>query len=304
MIKLICWNARSIKTFGALERLINLRKMHNLSIITILEPFSNTDHLESYRMQMLMNSAYSNSNSKIWLFWSNDVICKVLDSDQQQVTCEIIHVECSEKFIITFVYAKCKDHLRRPLWNSMLKWADTRYPWCTIGDFNVISSTKEKKGGRDYNISKSLEFISVIEACGLVDMGYSGQNYTWCNHRKNGDRVWKRLDRGMVNDNWLEKMPQSSITHLPAVGSDHSPLLMEMNNNQSAVIKYFKFLNYWTENDHFLSTVNNCWNRHVKGEPMWILHTKLKRLTKTLRDWSKKEYGDVFEKVRQYEEAV
>ncbi|TMW81069.1 hypothetical protein EJD97_012226, partial [Solanum chilense] len=243
-----------------------------------------------------MNFAHSNPNSKIWLFWSNEVICNVLDSDQQQVTCELIHEECSEKFIITFVYAKCKDYLRRPLWDSMLQWANTDYPWCTIGDFNVISSTKEKIGGRDYNISKSLEFISIIEACGLVDMGYSGQNYTWCNHRKNGDRIWKRLDRGMVNDNWLDMMPQSSITHLPSVGSDHSPLLMEMNNNQSTVIKYFKFLNYWTENDNFLSTVEKCWKRHVNGEPMWILHTKLRRLTKTLRDWSKKEYGDVFEK--------
>ncbi|WP_353806164.1 hypothetical protein, partial [Acinetobacter baumannii] len=37
---------------------------------------------------------------------------------------------------------------------------------------------------------------------------------------------------------------------------------------------------------------------------MWILHTKLKRVTKTLRVWSKKEYGDVFDKVKQYEEVV
>ena len=64
----------------------------------------------------------------------------------------------------------------------------------------MISSAQEKLGGRSYNINKSHEFLSIIEACGLMDMGYNGQNYTRCNHRKNGDRVWKRLDKGMVND--------------------------------------------------------------------------------------------------------
>ena len=186
----------------------------------------------------------------------------------------------------------------------MLKWAETSDPWCIIGDFNVIASTQEKLGGRAYNISKSLEFISIIEACGLVDMGYTGQDYTWCNHRKDGARIWKRLDRGMVNDKWLDMMPQSNITHLPSVGSDHCPLLLEMNNIQTPVIKYFRFLNCWTDNETFLQTIENCWNRQVIGDPMWIFHTKLKRLTRTLRIWSRKEYGDVFEKVKKYEEMV
>ena len=184
---------------------------------------------------------------------------------------------------MTYVYAKCKDQLKRPLWEDMLKWSATRYPWCIIGNFNFISSIDEKLGGKDYNITKSLEFISIIEACGLLDLGYSGQNYTWCNHRKDGSRIWKRLDRGMTNDKWLETMPHSSITHLPSVGSDHCPLLMEICDFQTNVIKYFKFLNCWTENESFLTTVENCWKREVIGNPMWRLHTKIRRLTTTLR---------------------
>ena len=54
----------------------------------------------------------------------------------------------------------------------------------------------------------------------------------------------------------------------------------------------------------FIPTVEKCWKKQVKGDPMWILHTKLRRLTKTLRCWSKAEYGDVFERVKQYEEVV
>ncbi len=304
MIKFLCWNIRSINTFGALERLINLKKLHTLSMLAILEPFSNQAHIDSYRMHLLMDHSYSNPNNKIWLFWSNDISCDILESDQQQVTCEISHENCKEKFTMTYVYAKCKDQLRKPLWEVMLKRSESRNPWCVLGDFNVITSISEKLGGRDYNINKSLEFISIIEACGLIDMGYKGQNYTWCNHRRDGARIWKRLDRGLTNDKWIETMPHSSITHLPSVGSDHSPLLMEINDTQSNIIKYFKFLNYWTENTSFLTTVESCWNKEVTGNPMWILHSKLRRLTKTLRGWSKQEYGDVFEKVKYYEELV
>lgn len=72
--------------------------------------------------------------------------------------------------------------------------------WCTIGDFNVITTPEEKHGGLAYNMNKSFEFISVIEACGLVNLGYSGQHFTWCNQRSEEHRVWKRLDRAMVND--------------------------------------------------------------------------------------------------------
>ena len=46
----------------------------------------------------------------------------------------------------------------------------------------------------------------------------------------------------MVNDKYLEKMPQTNITHLLFVGSDHCPLLMEMSDHKDSVIMYFKFL--------------------------------------------------------------
>ncbi|XP_015162434.1 uncharacterized protein [Solanum tuberosum] len=143
-------------------------------------------------------------------------------------------------------------------------------PWCTIGDFNVITSMEEKFGGIPYNMNKTFEFISVIEACGLIDLGYTGNPFTWCNQMAAQARVWKRLDRSMVNDKWLEVMPQTTVEHLPSVGSDHSPLLMEM----------------------------------VNGNPMWKWHQKMKNLIPTLSVWSKKEYGDIYAKVKEHEHLI
>ncbi|KAG5599221.1 hypothetical protein H5410_030591 [Solanum commersonii] len=137
------------------------------------------------------------------LQWKNLVVdYHVIEEDEQHITCEIIHNELHNKFTITFVYAKCKDHVRRPLWDRILYYATakTNSPWCAVGDYNVITSIDEKLGGVSYNMKKSLEFIDVIEACGLMDLGFSGQKFTWSNNRGIHNRVWKRLDRAMVND--------------------------------------------------------------------------------------------------------
>ncbi|WMV07509.1 hypothetical protein MTR67_000894 [Solanum verrucosum] len=278
--------------------------MHNLTMIVILEPFADSSQINSYRIQLNMDKAHSNPNAKIWLFWAGELECNVLDTDEQHTTYELKHLDYPEKFIISYVYAKCKDQLRRPLWDNLMQVSETNLPWCTIGDFNVITSTQEKQGGREYNMNKSFEFISVIEPCGLIDIGYNGQPFTWCNQRAEEARIWKRLDRAMVNDKWLESMPQTTITHLPSVGSDHCPLLLEMTTRQDQVTRYFKFLNCWTENPNFYATVKECWEKEVSGNPMWSLHTKMRRLTNTLSNWSRVEYGDIFAKAKEYEEQV
>ncbi|XP_049399716.1 uncharacterized protein LOC125863741 [Solanum stenotomum] len=270
-----------------------------------MEPFSDNAHIQSAKNQLAMEHGVSNCNGKIWLFWNMDIDCVILEEDEQQITCEFKHNEIQNHFTITFVYAKCKDHLRRPLWDRMLhQSADIVRPWCSVGDYNVITSIEEKLGGVPYNMRKSLEFIAVIEACGLIDLGFSGQKFTWSNNRGIQQRVWKRLDRALVNDAWLEKMPQTTITHLPSVGSDHYPLLMEMNAREDDHIKYFKFLNCWTDQPNFLETVKACWDRNVEGNNMWKFHQKMKRLSNTLSNWSREEFGDIFAKVRDFEEKV
>ncbi|KAH0746311.1 hypothetical protein KY285_007968 [Solanum tuberosum] len=143
-----------------------------------------------------------------------------------------------------------------------------------------------------------------ITACGLTDIGYNGQQYTWCNQRSEEARVWKRLDRAMVNDKWLELMPQTTILHLYSVGSDHLPLLIEIIANVENNVRYFKFLHCWVHHEGFIDLVKACWDRPVNGDPMWTLHKKIKRLTSTLSNWSKKEFGDIFAIVKEYEEKI
>ncbi|XP_055826362.1 uncharacterized protein LOC129894731 [Solanum dulcamara] len=304
MSSILSWNVRGINTQGVMERLQSLKSIHQISLFAILEPFSDSSQIHQFRNQLNMDNAISNPNGKIWLFWNKDVDCRILENGEHVITCEIFHVMNPNQFRVSFVYAKCKDHLRRPLWDNMLQHSNTTLPWCTLGDFNVITEPEEKLGGVTYNMRKSLEFISIIQACGLQDLGFSGQKYTWSNQRGIFFRIWKRLDRGMVNDKWLEVMPQTTITHLPTVGSDHCPLLLEFTEHHQHQIKYFKFMNCWTDHHSFMDTVSNCWNRNIEGNPMWCFHQKMKRLSNTLSRWSRMQFGDIYAKVKECEAKV
>ncbi|WMV32839.1 hypothetical protein MTR67_026224, partial [Solanum verrucosum] len=121
--------------------------------------------------ELLIKAFSPNNDSVLEKEFNKLLASKVLEADEQQVTCELSHVEAPDTYINTFVYAKCKDNLRRSLWDRMLHFVDTNntIPWCTVGDFNVITDTYEKLGGIRYNMRKSLEFIGVIEDCGLMD---------------------------------------------------------------------------------------------------------------------------------------
>lgn len=54
-------------------------------------------------------------------------------------------------------------------------------PWLVSGDFNCIIGPAEKKGGTPHRMSQSMSFIECIMYCELVDAGYTGSSFTWCN---------------------------------------------------------------------------------------------------------------------------
>ncbi|XP_070036672.1 uncharacterized protein [Nicotiana tomentosiformis] len=195
--------------------------------------------------------------------------------------------------------------MRIPLWQTLrLKSTSCSVPWCIIGDFNGIASVEEKIDGLPYQMKKSIDFLSMIEDCGLVDLAFYGPRYTWSNGRGPCLIGWKRLDRGIVNDNWLTSFPTTTITHLAAAGSDHSPLLLELHVRQEHNQKYFKFLNCWTENESFKPLVHQVWSTHIAGSAMWIFHQKLKTTSRALSVWSREQYGDIFQLPKEFEQKV
>ena len=68
MISTIIWTVRGIHNQGVLERLKMIMKFHHLSVITILEPFSDNVHVPCFKVQLNMENSTSKCNGKILFF--------------------------------------------------------------------------------------------------------------------------------------------------------------------------------------------------------------------------------------------
>ncbi|XP_049352711.1 uncharacterized protein LOC125817207 [Solanum verrucosum] len=248
MISTISWNIRSVRTVSAFERLKTLKNQYKISFISLQEPFIRAEQVGFYMRHLDMQGSYVNINNKIWLFWTNDFNVNIIKDSKQHITCHINHVASGIAYHASFVYAKCRTTLRKLLWEDLSSLSNTiQGSWSILGDFNVIAEVEEKTGGTPYRLDKSFDFINFIEECGMQDAGFAGNINTWCNNRDAPNTIWKRLDRVLYNSEWFDSFNTTYVTHLPITCSDHSPLIVQFSNREEEFIKYFKFLNIWTE---------------------------------------------------------
>ncbi|XP_059277797.1 uncharacterized protein LOC132031975 [Lycium ferocissimum] len=138
-----------------------------------------------------------------------------------------------------------------------------------------------KSGERPYRISKSIDFLNCLEDCGLVDAGYFGTKYTWCNDRGFPKTIWKRLDRVLINTEWANELRETTVQHLARVSLDHAPLFITLSKPKISGPRYFKFLEFWVEHQDFKTIVaETCWSRQAFGD----IYEEPKRLEKQIED--------------------
>ncbi|WMV21122.1 hypothetical protein MTR67_014507 [Solanum verrucosum] len=177
-------------------------------------------------------------------------------------------------------------------------------PWVVGGDFNVILNEEEKLGGLAFTQNEALEFASCINACALTEVRTSGSKYTWWNGRIEEDCIFKRLDRILVNQEFMDLFPTSEVHYLIRQGSDHAPLHMTSSSREDVFIKPFRFLNFWSKHKHFKQVVADNWSVDFVGNPFIEFHAKMKRVKKALSMWSKSAYGNVFQQIATIEDMI
>ncbi|KAL0304674.1 UNVERIFIED_CONTAM: hypothetical protein Sangu_3070300 [Sesamum angustifolium] len=156
-------------------------------------------------------------------------------------------------------------------------------------------------GAVDTSVSMA-EFRSCILDNGLVQLPFTGCPFTWHNCSEGTRSLWKRLDRMLVNEAWLETWPGASyISALPST-SDHSPLVLN-GTNRGADRAIFRFDNYLAQQPGFLSSVENIWKHHITGTTMYEIVNKLKLLKAEFRR-QRQIKGNLTENVKRAKEFL
>jgi len=130
--------------------------------------------------------------------------------------------------MLSCIYGSPYAFNKLQFWDNMMQLgANFTGPWLCIGNFNMILSQQDKMGGLPYASSSTDYFHDFVNSYGLVDLGFTGNPFTWSNHRNGHNLIRQRLDRGLASSQWVHLFPSFSILHLPASGFDHNPLLLD-----------------------------------------------------------------------------
>ncbi|KAF9601708.1 hypothetical protein IFM89_022237 [Coptis chinensis] len=115
--------------------------------------------------------------------------------------------------LISLVHARSPYVQRRALWEELSQLGLNAEAWAVAGDFNVVTSNVERKGGRLPCQTAVNEFVEFINGNALMDTTSLGFQFSWSNKRR-GDRrmVQEALDKAREpqrgRETELGRMPQ------------------------------------------------------------------------------------------------
>jgi hypothetical protein len=136
--------------------------------------------------------------------------------------------------------------------------------WILAGDFNIIATLAEKKGGiRRLDIDAEV-FSAFIEKTKLVDIKTSNGQFTWNNKRTLHQQIASILDKFLI----LESIVMQGIIMegniLPWGGSDHWPVLLEANFQVTPKNRPFWFESFWIEHPTFKENIKIWWKESIQ----------------------------------------
>eukprot|EP00253_Pinus_taeda_P014645 PITA_14645 len=217
-------------------------------------------------------------------------------------------VGTTQQVAITGVYVPPSSGRKEQFINSF-KSICRLYPeaaWIIGGDFNLIRSLDEKKGGlrrRDHFMDS---FNEMIEELRLVDIQSINGIYTWNNRRGGKNQIASRLDRFLVSETVMKMDVFVEARIIPSLGSDHWPIRLEIDIKRIQGKRPFRFEAFWLRDLDFIKKVEDWWG-NCTSEGRCRMHTfqlKLKEMKGQIKRWNKEEFGNILEDKQKLEKEM
>ena len=179
-------------------------------------------------------------------------------------------------------------------WN-LLRELNNRFsvPWLCGGDFNELLKSHEKSGGHLRPYGQMQKFREALDECGLFDLGFVGNKFTWFKTHPGGGVMWERLDRVVSTAAWYNLFPTTKVKTLVCASSDHSPILILPDGINVKPQRPWRFEHMWLEEQGCHETVKKAWKAIVADPPMSKVMLNVDECKSQLHVWSKKSFGNI-----------
>jgi len=210
-MKLTYWNIRGLGSKRKQRMLNNRMKQETPNIMFIQETKCSIQKVRQIHSKWLSSYEFielkaENTAGGSLTLWSPHKI-GILDAEASRNYLSIVIQLVGERdtFLVTNVYGPQRI-------DEKLKFLDTLVdlwgrhadiPWIMGGDFNMIKSLSEKKGGTRSLSRDSSAFQTFSDNINLVDTNWNIGLFTWNNRRGGDTLVASKLDRFFISENLM-----------------------------------------------------------------------------------------------------
>ncbi|GMI71444.1 hypothetical protein HRI_000813700 [Hibiscus trionum] len=183
------------------------------------------------------------------------------------------------------VYGPSTDTEKLDFFREVLEFLrNHRVAWCLGGDFNAYISCEEKIGSA-FNLANMELFRAFISEANLIDLPLKGGGFAWSNNKEVATFV--RLDKFLVDDNFLVNFHELNQNLLPKSISDHNAISL-VNKGSAWGPKPFKLFNYLMELDGFEEVVVESLKQQKQRNNRLGILSLLKGTKSAIRVWTGK----------------
>jgi len=128
-----------------------------------------------------------------------------------------------------------------------------------------------------------------------MNLECKGCAFTWTNRRGGDEFVKKGLDTALYSMEWRVAYPNVEVMALPAIGSNHSPLVLSISPKNERRRKIFRYEAFWIEDEECWCIMKRVWSNL---EPLGrSIVEKLNLVAKELSEWSKKGFPNAQKRI-------
>ncbi|XP_057415008.1 uncharacterized protein LOC130709893 [Lotus japonicus] len=304
-MKTISWNCRWLGNLNAVRTLQRLTTTEDPEIVFLMETRRKASEIRrtgtnmGYRNILAVDCRGEGKarGGGLAMFWKEDTNLEIISYSLNHILEKLVDVENNTTFITGF-YGFPEEQNKKRSWDLLIQLkAEVNGHWICFGDLNAITSNSKKKrrGGVDKTVEQLDSFIQCLNQCGLVDLGYLGQSYTWCNGRQDEANIQERLDKGVATQSLIDEWPTTTVRHMHRHESDHSPLLIHVSRQQHEdnrkKKRVFRFKEHLTRDHNMAYHLKDAWTQGGEG-----FECKLERVKETITAIGT-EYGSIKKRI-------
>ena len=182
-MSLLCWNCRGAGKPATVQELRDLTRQFASSVLCILETQIEGSRVESIAGSLGYNKSYAVSSSRrsggLGIFWNDEIRLEVVGYSRYHI--DVVMDELVDsKTRVTFVYGEAQVNERYKTWDMLRGIVRANdMPWLVLGDFNEVIQVHEHDGVGQRNQARMEAFRDASDTCGLSDIGYTGNTWTF-----------------------------------------------------------------------------------------------------------------------------